>query len=130
MYRWFAWNIVFRLQEMAKKHPTFGILREMEAADLLSLAELEQLRGKRLRSFIDYCYAHVPYVRTRMQEACVQPAKIREPKDLTLLPLMTKADVRTHRKSLHSDLAGKLAPFTTGGSDRKSTRLNSSHLGI
>ena len=116
MYRWFAWTIVFRLQEMTKRHPTFGILREMEAADLLSLAELEQLRRKKLRSFIDYCYDHVPYVRTRMQEAGIQPAQIREPSDLTLLPLMTKADVRTYRKSLHSDLAGKLAPFTTGGS--------------
>jgi phenylacetate-CoA ligase len=116
MYRWFAWNVVFRLQEMAKGHPTFEILREMEAVDHFSHTELERYRRDKLRRFIDYCYAHVPYVRTRMQEAGVQPGDIGEPQDLSVLPLMRKADVRTHRRSLLSDVAGKLASYTTGGS--------------
>jgi len=116
MHRWLVWNILFPLQEWVKGHPTYSILREMEAADRLSASELEQLRGMKLRQMIEYCYAHVPYVRTRMREAGVQPAQIREPRDLVLLPLMTKADVRQHRARLHSDLAGRLTPFSTGGS--------------
>lgn len=116
MLRWIAWNIVFRLQERAKRHESFSILREMEAADRLSGVELRQLQTEKLREFIDSCYRHVPYVRRRMDEAGVAPGDIREPADLALLPLMTKADVRQHRESLRSDIAGKLVPFSTGGS--------------
>ena len=62
MYRWFVWNIVFRAHEWAKGHPTYKILREMEEADRLTVSELEKLQSKKLRHFIAYCYAHVPYV--------------------------------------------------------------------
>jgi phenylacetate-CoA ligase len=77
---------------------------------------LENLRRERLKSLIDYCYAHVPYVKTRMQERGISPSQIREPSDLDLLPLMKKADVREHRESLRSDVGRKFVRFTTGGS--------------
>lgn len=116
MYRWVTWNILFRLHEALKGHATYRMLKDMEAADRFSPAELEELQRKKLRDIVDYAYAHVPYVRSRMQEAGVLPEQIREPADLRLLPLMRKADVRANRERLRSDIAGKLAPFTTGGS--------------
>jgi phenylacetate-CoA ligase len=116
MYRWIAWNILFRLHERAKGHATFRMLREMEAADSYTEGQLEELRCRKLRDLIGYAYAHVPYFRTRMRETGVEPGRIREPKDLTLLPVMRKADVRKNRELLRSEIAGKLASFTTGGS--------------
>ena len=116
MYRWVAWNVLFPLHEWAKGHDTFRFLREMERADGLSALELEDLRRQKLRELIDYSHAHVPYVRMRMQEAGVDPSQIREPGDLARLPLMRKADVRRNREQLRSDIARKLASFTTGGS--------------
>jgi phenylacetate-CoA ligase len=116
MYRWLAWNLLFRLHERIKGHPTFQFLKEMEAADQLSTFELEHLRREKLREFLAYCHAHVPYVRARMNEAGVEPAQIRDAADLSGLPLMRKADVRKHRNSLRSEVAGELTPFTTGGS--------------
>jgi len=116
MYRWLAWNVLFRLHEWGKGHPTYQILREMEAADRLSPSGLEDLCAKKLRSLIGYCYAHVPYVRFRMQEAGIEPVQICGPRDLVRLPLMTKADVRKHRQSLRSDVGGRLSPMATGGS--------------
>jgi phenylacetate-CoA ligase len=116
MRRWITWNLLFRVQERTKSHPTFAILREMEAADRLAAGELEQLRGQKLRDLIAYCYRHVPYVNTSMRDAGVEPSQIREPGDLVRLPMLRKADVRKHRASLRSDIAGKLHPFTTGGS--------------
>ena len=116
MRRWLAWNVWFRLQERAKGHATLRMLREMEAADRLSVPELEQLQRKRLRHLVDVCYRHVPYVRRRMQEAGVEPRQIREAADLQRLPLLTKADIREHRSELRSETAKRLSVFTTGGS--------------
>jgi len=116
MRRWLAWNLFFRLQETVKGHPTLEILREMERADRLSPAALDRLCRERLQDLLGYCYLHVPYVRTRMQEVGVKPSDIRGPEDLIRLPLLTKAEVRKNRETLRSDRAGKLVPFTTGGS--------------
>lgn len=116
MRRWIAWHLIFRLQEWAKGHPTFDILRAMEAADRLPAAELEQLQRERLREFIDYCYAHVPHVRSQLQAAGVDPTQIRAAEDLRRLPITRKSDIREHRERLRSDIASGLSSFTTGGS--------------
>lgn len=116
MYRWIAWNILFRIHESLKQHPTFEILREMEAADQLSVTELQQLQNQRLQRFIQSCYTHVPYIRARMQEYGVHPGQIQQTEDLQRLPLMTKVDIRQHRHALRSRQARQLTPFTTGGS--------------
>jgi phenylacetate-CoA ligase len=116
MSRWIAWNIVFRLHERVKGHATFRILKDMEAVDRLSPEELRQVESEKLREFIAYCYQHVPYVRARMNETGISPADIRAPEDLALLPVMTKADVRRNREQLRSAIAGRLTPFSSGGS--------------
>src|SRR5262249_19654775 len=116
MYRWFAWNILFRLHERAKGHDTFRYLREMETTDSFTMPQLEELRARKLRDLIEDACAHVPYFRLCMRKGRLDPTRIREPKDLALLPLMRKADVRENREVLRSDIAGKLSSFTTGGS--------------
>jgi phenylacetate-CoA ligase len=116
MYRWLVWNVLFPLHERVKGHPTFRILKEMEAADFLARAELEQLRAAKLQSFMQYAYANVPYVGRLMREAGLQPSEIQGPADLVRLPLMRKADVREHRAEMRSRVAGKLTSFSTGGS--------------
>ncbi len=116
MYVRFVRDVLFPLHEWAKGHPTVRILREMETADNLTKSELEQLRRAKLRDLIDYCFAHVPYVRMQLQEAGVAPSEIRDQADLARLPLMRKSDVRMHREDLRSNIAGKLSPIATGGS--------------
>lgn len=116
IHRWLVWNILFPLQEWAKGHPTLFILREMEAADHLSVNDLDRLRAQRLQQFVQYTYSHVPYVRGVMDKVGIQPSEIREPADLVRLPLIRKKDIRQYRESLRSSLAGKLTPFSTGGS--------------
>lgn len=116
MRRWLAWNVFFRLQEAVKGHPTYRILREMEAADRLPAADLEALVNSRLVEFIGFCYANVPYVRDTLDSLGLGPDAIRCPQDLRLLPLMRKAEVRAHREALRARGAGKLGQLATGGS--------------
>jgi phenylacetate-CoA ligase len=116
MYRWLVWNYAFPLHERLKGHPTVRILNEMETADRLSAVELEQLQKEKLRKFIEYCYAHVPYIRARMKGAGLGPPDIRTAADLSRLPVMTKSDVRRDRAGLRSQVAGQLGSFSSGGS--------------
>jgi phenylacetate-CoA ligase len=116
MHRWLAGNVFFPLQEWLKGHPTFQILKNMEAADSLTASELTELRDEKLRDLLGYCGAHVPYVRMRFEEAGIQPTEIRTARDLARLPLTRKADVRRHRKQLRSNVAGTLSEIATGGS--------------
>jgi phenylacetate-CoA ligase len=116
MRRWFIWNVLFRLHEQAKRHDTYRFLREMEKADCLSREDLAELQCRKLRDLIDYTAVHVPYVKARLAEVGMSPSDIREPADLVRFPLMRKADARANRQALRSDIAGKLASFTTGGS--------------
>jgi phenylacetate-CoA ligase len=116
MRRWLTWNVLFRLQELAKGHDTLRMLRDMEEADRLSAPALQALQMARLRTLLESSYRHVPHVRRTMQKAGVSPADIRQLADLRRLPIMTKADIRSHRLELRSDTAERLSPFTTGGS--------------
>lgn len=116
MHRWLVWNVFFPLHERMKGHPSFHILKEMEEADFLTVAEMEQLRTDKLRRLFEYAYANVPYVQDVMRQAGVTPADIHGPADLVRLPLMKKADVRKNRERIRSRKAGKLTAFSTGGS--------------
>jgi phenylacetate-CoA ligase len=116
MNKWLVWNVLFPAHERLKGHPTFRILQDMEAADRLTAAELEQLRTAKLRSLLRYGYDNVPYVRTIMDNAHLNAQQISDLADLRHLPIMRKEDVRKHRDRLRSVCAGKLTPFSTGGS--------------
>jgi len=116
MRRWVAWNLFFRLQEYAKGHATFRILREMEAVDRMPAEALQRLQSEKLRDLIVYCHAHVPHVRAQMQAAGISPDDIRDTGALRHFPVLRKADVRKHRESLKSEIATDLSPFSTGGS--------------
>ena len=116
MHRWLVWNVFMPLHERLKGHPSFRILKEMEAADHLDGAEMLDLRADKLRRLIQYVHENVPYVRGIMDQAGLRVSDIQCPEDLRKLPLMRKADVRANREAMRSRIAGKLTPFSTGGS--------------
>ena len=109
-------DVLFPLHEWAKRHPTLRILKEMEAADRCSPAELDHLRRAKLRDLIHYTVAHVPYVRTMFSQRGIAAEQIRDVTDLARLPIMRKADIRQNRELLRSEIAGTLSTIATGGS--------------
>src|SRR5690242_11817016 len=116
MHRWMVWNVLMPLHEGLKGHPSFRILRELEAAEVLDVDGMMNLRAEKLRRLIAYAHQNVPYVRRIMDEAGIGVSGIQTPADLRKLPLMRKADVRANRESMRSRIAGKLTQFSTGGS--------------
>ena len=55
---------------------------------------LDSLRRVKLQRLIAHAYERVPYYRRLMDQAGVKPANIREPADLRIIPITTKADLR------------------------------------
>ena len=116
MQKWLVWNLLFPLQERIKRHPTMRILKEMEAADHLTPAALEDLRTVKLQRFISETYTTVPYVQTVMKRAGLKPSDIRGPSDLAALPVLRKADVRKYKQDLRSNTATGIRAGSTAGS--------------
>lgn len=116
MHRWLVWNVLMPIHEGMKGHPSFRILKELEAASVLDSAGMAELRAAKLRKLIQYAFENVPYVRRNMDAAGLKVSDIQSPEDLRKLPLMRKADVRANREAMRSKIAGKLTQFSTGGS--------------
>src|SRR5215471_15926253 len=116
MHRWLARKVMFPVHERLKGHPTYEILRDMEAADTMTEAELKEVSSARLRNLIQYSFEHVPYMRARMEEYGVRPGQIQSAEDLVRLPVIRKSDIRSNRGQLRSTVAKKLVQYSTTGS--------------
>lgn len=61
---------------------------------LLTSEAIEQHQERRLKRLVRHAYDHVPFYRSRFNEAGVKPSQIRTLSDLALLPICDKEDLR------------------------------------
>jgi phenylacetate-CoA ligase len=104
------------------------LLVEAESRSFSSADEIRALRDDRLRSFLRHCFEHVPYHRTRFEEAGIGPDDIGGLDDVANLPVMTKAETKEHLPELtatvrHSGGRSVHTSGTTGGGLRFETTL-------
>ncbi|MGD0578343.1 MAG: AMP-binding protein [Bryobacteraceae bacterium] len=76
---------------------------------------LDELRRAKLRRLIDHAHEQVPYYRRLMDRAGVKPEQIREPSDLTRLPISTKKDLREAGEDCLATGHGELQVLYTSG---------------
>jgi len=93
-------------------------LRELEESQWWPADRIQQLQSDRLQRLIHHAYARVPYYRRLMDDSGVPPGRIRTAADLSLLPVLTKADVREYSSDLVADAFPRreLVEGRTGGS--------------
>src|SRR5436853_1765053 len=116
---------------------------EMDEAERASRDEIMALQSKRLAWSLKHAYDNVTHYRRAFDQAGVHPADFKQHSDLARFPFTVKTDLRDNypfnmfavdreklvRVHASSGTTGK--PIVVGYTrDRKSTRLNSSHLGI
>lgn len=113
-----------------KRHvlaPTYDLLRGTQTMRCLSELEksqwwpqerIRELQSERLQRLIHHAYEHVPYYRNLMDASGVLPSSVRTAADLSVLPVLTKADVREHIDDLLADdfPRSQLLEVHTGGS--------------
>ncbi len=81
----------------------FGAYRDLlKKAERYSSSELAAYQDERLRATVQHAYETVPFYRRRFDEQKLKPLDIRGQGDLPKLPLLTRADIRTHFDDLRS----------------------------
>jgi len=93
------------------------ILREVDAAQRMSVDELQAYRDRKFVALARYCYEHVLYYRRLFRESGLTPDCIRGLDDLRCLPPLTKEILRQRYNDLLSDELPALKPISrsTGG---------------
>lgn len=112
----FISRVVFPLQERFKHHSTVSAWRGLEATQWLGQAELREIQRRRYRALLEHAARHVPYYRDVFARLGLSEAEAGDLDNITRLPLLDKATIRTHSDALRSDRAGTLAKGNTGGS--------------
>ncbi|MDP2895484.1 MAG: hypothetical protein Q8Q12_02860 [bacterium] len=93
------------------------ILREVDAAQRMSVDELQAYRDRKFVALARYCYAHVRYYRQLFDKLGLSPRSFRGLEDLSSIPPLTKETLRQRYKDLLSDELTSLKPVSgsTGG---------------
>ncbi len=116
----FSRQVIYPLQEIACRRPTFPCLRDLERSQWLTREELRALQRRRLNDLLKAAMEHSPWHARRIQAAGLADAiKLGSLKlqDLRLLPTMTKTDARAHIDELvWHQVPGGVKRYNTGGS--------------
>jgi phenylacetate-coenzyme A ligase PaaK-like adenylate-forming protein len=70
------------------------ILREVDAAQRMSVDELQAYRDRKFVALARYCYEHVPYYRELFRQAGMSPDSFLGLADLRSIPPLTKEILR------------------------------------
>lgn len=96
--------------------------KELEETQYLPEAVLRERQWQKLGKLLEYVWENNTFYRARFEAAGITPARVRSPKDLQLIPILTKEEVRNNTSQMISrdfDIS-KLMHFKTGGSTGKS----------
>lgn len=82
-------------------------LAELQERDEVREGQVREHQAARLRGVIQWAARTVPYYRRLFKREGIDPARIRSPEDLRLLPLLDKETVRRHEHDLLSEAVPK-----------------------
>lgn len=88
-----------------RRRPTLDLLRHLEQTQYRCLEEIEALQLGSLRRLLRHSYDHVPFYRARLQAAGLEPEDVRTLEDLTRLPILDRAEVRSAGRTRASEAA-------------------------
>ena len=109
-------GVIFPLHEAIKGHSSVAVRRRLETSQWWPREQLEAWRTQHLREFLGKIGQSVPYYRELFRSRGFDPRAVTSTGDLAALPLLTKADIRTHTDALKADGHGPISRYNTGGS--------------
>jgi len=129
-YNWVALHVLGPALDAARGTSTLSSLRELQESQWWDADRIAELQAYRLQSLIHHAYEYVPFYRRYMREAGLTAERIQSPADLHLLPVLTRADVRSQSAELSSDYVpgGHTVVARTGGSTGEPLKFVSTPL--
>lgn len=109
-------GVLFPLHELAKRHHSVGLKRELERTQWLAITDVQALQLRHLRQFLGRIGTTVPYYRELFAKLDFDGSKISSMAELQKLPFLTKPLIRKHSAALKADGVTRLVKFNTGGS--------------
>jgi phenylacetate-CoA ligase len=111
-------RIIFPLLERFAGHAYWSGFHEIKDLQWRSPEELEARSLEKLRQLLAHAYTHVPYYRDLFRGAGIEPSDIKTPRDLSLLPITKKSEIRRNfpTRVIASDFRpnAKLTKVTSG----------------
>jgi len=90
--------------------------RWLEQNERLSSSEIRALQFEQFRIFAEHCYEKSPYYRKRWDAQYLHPRKIRCPRDIQLIPIVPKEDLRSQTETFYTqNIAWGMTPAHTSG---------------
>ena len=117
-YRSVARRVLFPVLDTLRGTHAARCLNEIEESQWWPYERIVEMQSQRLQYLIQYAYERVPYYRRAMDERGISPGAIRGVEDISLLPVLTKSDVREHMDELVASgfAPRELLPGRTSGS--------------
>jgi phenylacetate-CoA ligase len=109
-------NFLFPLHELIKRHDSMACRRALEQSQWWSREAIERYRLERLREFLRTVAAQVPYYEKLFRSIGFNPAGVRTLADITAIPFLTKAIIRSNTEALKARETTGLRRCNTGGS--------------
>ena len=105
--------------------PRLAYWRDLEKTQFWPKEDLLALQWRRLKSLLSFVHENNEFYRKRFQAVGITPQDIHTPSDLSLLPVLTKEEIRAHLPEMISQgyRVEDLLQCKTGGSTGKSLTL-------
>jgi len=117
-------RVLYPAYEAARGRHTLRYLDEYEANQWRSPEQLAGIQFARLKALVAHCWSEVPFYRARWESAGFEPGDLKSMQDYARLPVLTKADIRSHFDDLHArSLRAGLLYKATGGSTGEPLRF-------
>ncbi len=80
--------------------PLVKKLRELQDSQWLPEEQVRAIQWGKLKALVKYCYHKVPYYRRSMDSVGIHPDGTLTPEEYARLPIISKAEVNTHRDEM------------------------------
>ena len=117
-------RVLYPAYEAARGRHTLRYLGEYEADQWRSPEQIAGIQFGRLKDLVTHCWNDVPFYRARWRSIGFEPGDLKSMQDYARLPVLTKADIRSHFDDLHArSLRAGLLYKATGGSTGEPLRF-------